>query len=517
MSLCGNNNPCPDLIAGQKCGITYTGARYVPLFADPAEWSSTNAYEPLTIVIHEGNSYTSKTFVPVGIDISNEQYWALTGNYNAQIEAYRKDVQNLKNIVDNLGIDLSIDTETSGIYDFNSKITPGNNYYYIPQGDYNIKPFTVSNSIIFFDNVTLNNTEQNNIITLNNCTVYGKFVLDGRKSLFTGIYDGINLNNCYINANIEVKNCYGHGVQLLDNNTIYGYLNINNNGTNAGPSGTGDGLYLVNSNNNFIENATIYNNSRNGLTITSYNTNTGLIDTSLTKNNTIRNIISQNNGYYDVDIEGANTVYGSNINAESKLGLTSSINVFLENIKSQIIYGEKTDNIHIKNADLRPLGTTSNIVYLQNKCYLENINIFDTASSYSGYAITVNDPNKKSIIKNITIENCNNGCSITGSYICENINVIQSDGVKISIDGRRVLPLMFRNYNGRLYMDFNYKPGSGYGLDGGQCIQGDIVNKTQLSVAGETGSQYVVRGWVCIQSGPNESSKWAEQRIITGS
>ena len=96
MSLCGNNNPCPDLITGQKCGITYTGARYVPLFADPAEWSSANAYEPLTIVIHEGNSYTSKTFVPVGVDIANEQYWALTGNYNAQVEAYRKEVEEIK-------------------------------------------------------------------------------------------------------------------------------------------------------------------------------------------------------------------------------------------------------------------------------------------------------------------------------------------------------------------------------------------------------------------------------------
>lgn len=100
MSLCGNNNPCPDLITGQKCGITYTGARYVPLFADPAEWSSANAYEPLTIVIHEGNSYTSKTFVPVGVDISNEQYWALTGNYNAQVEAYRQEVRDYVEKID---------------------------------------------------------------------------------------------------------------------------------------------------------------------------------------------------------------------------------------------------------------------------------------------------------------------------------------------------------------------------------------------------------------------------------
>lgn len=83
--------PCP-----ATPGYTYTGMRYVPVFADPAEWSSANSYEPLEIVIHKGNSYTSKTFVPVGIDISDPQYWALTGNYNAQIEQYRRDVAELK-------------------------------------------------------------------------------------------------------------------------------------------------------------------------------------------------------------------------------------------------------------------------------------------------------------------------------------------------------------------------------------------------------------------------------------
>ena len=70
----------------------YVGARYVPVFADPLEWSDTIGYEPLTVVLHEGNSYTSRQTVPVGIDIGNATYWAETGNYNAQIEAYRREV-----------------------------------------------------------------------------------------------------------------------------------------------------------------------------------------------------------------------------------------------------------------------------------------------------------------------------------------------------------------------------------------------------------------------------------------
>ncbi len=71
----------------------YIGARYVPMFSDPLDWDSTKDYEPLTIVYYLGNSYTSRQSVPAGIDIANTDYWAITGNYNAQIEAYRKEVQ----------------------------------------------------------------------------------------------------------------------------------------------------------------------------------------------------------------------------------------------------------------------------------------------------------------------------------------------------------------------------------------------------------------------------------------
>lgn len=70
----------------------YVGARYVPLFADPLDWDDERTYEPLTIVYYGGNSYTSKQYVPAGIQIGNEEYWALTGNYNAQIEQYRAEV-----------------------------------------------------------------------------------------------------------------------------------------------------------------------------------------------------------------------------------------------------------------------------------------------------------------------------------------------------------------------------------------------------------------------------------------
>nr|DAL90488.1 MAG TPA: peptidase [Caudoviricetes sp.] len=70
----------------------YIGARYVPLIADPIEWSDQKEYEPLTIVTNQGNSYTSRQFIPKGTPITNEQFWAVTGNFNAQIEQYRQEV-----------------------------------------------------------------------------------------------------------------------------------------------------------------------------------------------------------------------------------------------------------------------------------------------------------------------------------------------------------------------------------------------------------------------------------------
>ena len=90
----------------------YIGARYVPLFADPAEWDNKRTYEPLTIVQHQGNSYTSRQYVPAGIDITDNEFWAITGNYNAQVEQYRGEVTQYKHELDQYNVNLNAKLET---------------------------------------------------------------------------------------------------------------------------------------------------------------------------------------------------------------------------------------------------------------------------------------------------------------------------------------------------------------------------------------------------------------------
>lgn len=88
----------------------YIGARYVPLFM--GDWDNTNTYEPLSIVMYEGDSYTSRQYVPTGISIDNDVYWAQTGNFSSQVEAYREEVMTFDDRIDAL----------EGKYDANGKL-----------------------------------------------------------------------------------------------------------------------------------------------------------------------------------------------------------------------------------------------------------------------------------------------------------------------------------------------------------------------------------------------------------
>lgn len=76
--------------------LQYIGARYVPIFADPATWNKNRPYEHLMMVQYQGDTYISKQAVPAGVDLPTQtgdsEYWILMSNWNAQIEQYREEV-----------------------------------------------------------------------------------------------------------------------------------------------------------------------------------------------------------------------------------------------------------------------------------------------------------------------------------------------------------------------------------------------------------------------------------------
>lgn len=97
-------HPCPP--PNCKGGTSmYIGARYVPIFADPVEWDDEREYEPLTIVVHNGDCYTSKCYVPKGAQLppypdGQTKYWVKTSDYNYQFADLKKTVTDLSRLVE---------------------------------------------------------------------------------------------------------------------------------------------------------------------------------------------------------------------------------------------------------------------------------------------------------------------------------------------------------------------------------------------------------------------------------
>lgn len=154
-----------------NCGSqnnVYIGARYVPKIV--GEWSADIAYEPLTVVLYQGTSYTSITYVPKGIipSESTKQYWALTGNYNAQVEQYRQEMINRTNELDLKITDNKNEINTvkstifyvtpqmygaigDGVTDDTKAFTDAlseNKELYIPSGTYVIEDLNIGENII---------------------------------------------------------------------------------------------------------------------------------------------------------------------------------------------------------------------------------------------------------------------------------------------------------------------------------------------------------------------------------
>lgn len=133
---------------------TYVGHRYVPKIM--GVWNKLLTYENLSIVTYDNSSYTSKTIVPVGFDISNEKYWIKTGDYNAQVEEFKNDftaqLAQTKTYLNDLGINVkTLGAKGDGVTDdtvfiqmaIDKAIQAGGGTVYFPAGVYVIQPTSV--------------------------------------------------------------------------------------------------------------------------------------------------------------------------------------------------------------------------------------------------------------------------------------------------------------------------------------------------------------------------------------
>jgi|GEM_PF-3829962 len=117
----------------------YIGKRYSPKHCGTWDNTKNTAYESLTVLLWCGDSYTTTQDVPVGIDITNTLFFVKSGDYNAQVQIYKDDVdqfkllttQEINDINESLGILLYkppiislLGNPISGVYKYGQSISP---------------------------------------------------------------------------------------------------------------------------------------------------------------------------------------------------------------------------------------------------------------------------------------------------------------------------------------------------------------------------------------------------------
>lgn len=387
-----------------NCGSqnnVYIGARYVPKIV--GEWSADIAYEPLTVVLYQGTSYTSITYVPKGIIPSenSKQYWALTGNYNAQVEAYRQEVINIDNKLtanlkklgwglnvvypDLFGSDNTSDSDKLQMcFDYandnNIKIIEIDREYNIEKpiiiknnGDGNNirvigigsnSGFTISNNQTLFKSPTINNGR----------TSYGSILFEGLR--FNGVDRTtilvdcnyllrIYLNNCTIQNFNYVFYCYSAGImqsiQLFNCNIIlnkYVYYQL---------EGQAHDLKIVKCNIKRNENVFWFNSYANSMVIQDnvieYNTGTVLY--------IIDGYGLQVSGNYFETNEECINLSKSQVNAY----IFSNYSYSSDNTKAFIIFNKE----HVKNITVSNNGISNMLLYdfVESPTFIIRVHVFD--------------------------------------------------------------------------------------------------------------------------------------------
>lgn len=221
----------------------YIGARYVPIV--DGVWDSEKVYEPLTIVNYPdefGASYTSKKFVPAGIAPTDNNYWALTGAYNAQISVIQNEVDALTNDVNKLKYNIitpeMFGAVGDGVTDDYAAITDALNYakdnnkcvMFLSKDNYfTSAPISINCDVLMRSNIIYNGEDFGILVGSSNVSVVRKNItIRLRRNTYSSTSKGVqivNAQNC--NITLELVWNYGLSVELVGDGTAFAYNNIN--------------------------------------------------------------------------------------------------------------------------------------------------------------------------------------------------------------------------------------------------------------------------------------------------
>lgn len=432
-----------------KCGSqnnVYIGARYVPRIL--GEWSADMTYEPLDVVLYQGTSYTSRTYVPKGIipSESTQQYWALTGNYNAQVEMYRQEVENYKNQVEYLKSKISYSFSNVSLLKQSEDLIIGNvaqTLGYYSSGDGGSALYLITN--------------------VKDETNYQEELSD---QLYATLITNLSNIKCYGARNDEnydsttnIQNCINNSSEVIIPSGTYGFKNLSLR-ENSYIHGSGTLLYVETPseskvyypiiasecNNIIIENITIDGNINNKIYDDKVFTVCDLLTIS-GKNVRINNVSFINacdsglmfsecefsevsNCYFNYSNDCG--IYGNANDLENSTLMFNIHDNIFENCKRSAIALKRTMAYgQVKNNLMYNCTNGVTIEHVNPGTYGKNIDIFSNyIKNCSGYGINTRG-GKNHNLNNNRIENAQYSVIIEG---CTNVNVnnniIEVNGTK---------------------------------------------------------------------------------------
>jgi hypothetical protein len=379
-------------------------------------------------------------------------------------------------------------------------------------------------NVFFADcKLTRNSSANAPLITFTgNSQLLGDLELDGVQGTYTGSsMHGLRVGGgCLSYANILSHDNYKHGIQYNgDVIHMLGYHECYENGTTPGASGTGDGIYAVNSDNSSLKNFYCYDNARNGLTVTTYDGAT--LDATLSTGFIVDSGRSTSNDYVDIDIEGVTRPRVSNIVDCGGLSASSSVEGNFDKINCTGFYAATHNKIRVRGVYIRPTGTVSNVFLVSgNSPDIDDVYMYDTASSYgtsstfSVDASTGSGFDANAAVRNVTVEKGYNAIVVSGCQVLVNCAANTGLNRSLQVDSRRIAGTVARQRSveirGGVMTAHSTLTGdpSANGFTG-TFYQGDRVFRTDAVEAGAASSMYVINGYIY-------TTGWLQMRTLTG-
>lgn len=368
-----------------------------------------------------------------------------------------------------------------------------------------------------------NGAANNPLITFGtDCLIYGEVELDGVKGTYTGSSNhGLRVgDNCVSLAKIISHDNYKHGVQYNgDNIHLLGTVTAYDNGTTPGGSGTGDGVYAVNSDNSSLKNYYCYDNARNGVSVTTYDG--ASLDPTLSVNFILSDGRATGNGYTDIDVEGVTRPRLHNVTDCGTISLNQSVEGDIENITCAIFSATSHDRIRVADVSLRPTGTVSNVFAVTGDSpNIDNVYMYDTATSYGTSSTILIDASVASgfdglaNVRNVVTENGYNAIVVSGCQVLQGCAAITATNRSLQVDSRRIAGTVAKQLATEIRGGVMHSQSALTGdptANGytGTFYQGDRVYRTDAVEAGAVSSKYVIEGYIY-------TTGWLQMRTLTG-